>query len=109
MKAPDRDRSYVEDILQFGNEVQRIANLGSEVYLGEDFLARRAMERCLQNIGEAAARLSKPFTDTYPQLPWRDIVGLRNVLAHQYGAIDYERLWDIATVDVPYLVELLSE
>lgn len=103
-----RDYGYMEDIIQFGNEVRQIAELGREVYLGDAFLARRAMERCLQNIGEAAAHLSGHVRSGYPDIPWSDIVGLRNVLAHEYGAIDYERLWDIATVDVPLLVEQLS-
>ena len=62
----------------------------------------------MQNIGEIAAHLSGHVRSGYPDIPWSDIVGLRNVLAHEYGAIDYERLWDIATVDVPLLVEQLS-
>ncbi len=66
------------------------------------------MERCLQNIGEAAGRLSDAAKDAHPRVPWSDIVGLRHVLAHEYGNIDYERLWDIATTDVPLLAAHLS-
>ena len=58
-----------------GNEVRQIAELGREVYLGDAFLARRAMERCLQNIGEAAAHLSGHVRSGYPDIPWSDIVG----------------------------------
>ena len=76
-----RDYGHMEDIIQFGNEVRQIAELGREVYLGDAFLARRAMERCLQNIGEAAAHLNGHVRSGYPDIPWSDIVGLRNVLA----------------------------
>lgn len=88
-----RDSCYIEDIGYFGAEL----------------LPQRPLRiRCLQNIGEAAGRLSDAAKDAHPRVPWSDIVGLRNVLAHEYGAIDYERLWEIATIDVPLLAARLS-
>ena len=66
------------------------------------------MEKCLQNIGEAAKHLSQQFTDVSPHVPWAEISGLRNVVAHEYGDIDYDRLWAIAVNDVPALVAALS-
>jgi len=63
----------------------------------EDFLANRlvrnAVERNLEIIGEAARCVSQPFRDAHHEIPWRPIIALRNVLAHEYGEIRYERLW----------------
>lgn len=104
----NRDSCYIEDILGFCDEVGQVVALGEGRYFGTELLPRRAMERCLQNIGEAAGRLSDAAKGTHPRVPWSDIVGLRNVLAHEYGTIDYERLWEIATADVPLLAAHLS-
>ncbi|WP_420613509.1 DUF86 domain-containing protein [Candidatus Spongiisocius sp.] len=102
-----QDTVHIEDILYFCNEVRKIVALGFDAFIGEDLMPRWAMERCLQNIGEAANRLSQGTTDAYPHIPWPAVVGLRNVIAHEYDNIDYNLLWQIATVDVPRLVEQL--
>lgn len=103
----DKDRGRVEDILIYAGEVGQIVAQGQDAYYG-DFIRQRAMEKCLQNIGEAANGLSEGFRDAYPHVPWAEIRGLRNVVAHEYGAIDYDRLWEIAVDDLPALVADLS-
>jgi len=65
----------------------------------EDFLkdrkTRNAVERNLEVIGEAARCVSPETRDNFPDIPWRSMIGLRNVLAHEYGEIRYEILWAI--------------
>ena len=55
-------------------------------------------------IGEAAARLPAEWKLQRPEVPWRKIVGLRNLLAHGYWVIDAEELWDVARNKVPEFV-----
>ncbi len=65
----------------------------------EDFLkdrkTRQAVERSLEIIGEAARCISAQTQEGFPDIPWRSMIGLRNVLAHEYGDIRYEILWAI--------------
>jgi uncharacterized protein with HEPN domain len=58
-------------------------------------------------IGEAAARLPDDWKNRLPNVPWRKIVGLRNLLAHGYWVIDVDELWDVARNKVPELVSEL--
>jgi uncharacterized protein with HEPN domain len=77
----------------------------------EDFVRdenlRLAVERRIEIIGEAARRISGAFRDAHPEIPWRKIIAQRNVLAHEYGEIEDEIVWEVATVSVPELICLL--
>jgi uncharacterized protein with HEPN domain len=69
--------------------------------------ARRAIEfaqRALEIVGEAANRLSKEFQEAHPEIPWRKMVGLRNVLIHEYGEIDHALVWTVVQEHLPVLV-----
>lgn len=74
----------------------------------EDFATndekRSAVERQVFVIGEAAARLPDEWKQRRPAVPWRKIIGLRNLLAHDYWVIDAEELWDVAKNKVPEFV-----
>ena len=63
-----------------------------------------ALLRALEVIGEAASRVSQPLRDGHPEVPWAQIVALRNRLIHGYDAVDADRLWQILTSDVPKLI-----
>lgn len=67
-----------------------------------------AFERKLEIIGEAARRVSEGFAKATPGIPWRGVIGLRNVLAHNYGEIDRERLYDTALRELPALISALE-
>jgi uncharacterized protein with HEPN domain len=71
-------------------------------------ILRYAVERQIIAIGEAAKRVSDNFKNTHPEIPWRGIIGQRNVLAHEYGEILLERIWLVATVQIPNLIPLLA-
>ena len=79
----------------------------------EDFLAdrmvRNAVERNLEIIGGAAGCVSQAFRDSHPEIPWRAIIALRNVLAHEYGEIRYERLWLLCTQQLAVLIRQLED
>ena len=71
-------------------------------------MMQAAIERKVEIIGEAARLLSKEFKDAHPEIPWKGIVGMRHVLAHEYGEIKQDRMWTVATVHVPRLLPQLE-
>jgi len=70
----------------------------------QDYTLRRATERALQIISEAAKALPEDVRRQSVEVPWTAIIGLGNVLRHDYQYIDERRLWDIATVHLPQLL-----
>jgi uncharacterized protein with HEPN domain len=57
----------------------------------------------IQIIGEAASRLSAPFRTRSMTIPWKDIVGMRQKLVHDYMGVDLEAVWETAVKDIPVL------
>jgi uncharacterized protein with HEPN domain len=76
-------------------------------YLQEPML-RDAVERRVENIGEAARRLSVEFRENHPEIPWRPIIATRHILSHEYGVVNNETIWRVATVHVPELCRPLK-
>jgi uncharacterized protein with HEPN domain len=95
------------DMLQ---AAEAVVEFTREVSL-EEFRAKRivlrAVERELEIIGEAARRLSEAGRAARPEVPWRQIIALRNFLSHVYDAVDEERIWRLTREEVPALIEQL--
>ena len=92
---------YVADIVAAGEAILRYTNgVNFAAFVANDE-KRAAVERQVFVIGEAAARLPDEWKQARPEVPWRKIIGVRNLLAHGYWAIDAEELWDIARNKVP--------
>jgi uncharacterized protein with HEPN domain len=62
-----------------------------------------AVVKQIENIGEEVNKLEKHHLETYPHLPWLDMVATRNKLVHDYWDINPKRVWEIATIDIPAL------
>ena len=67
-----------------------------------------ALVRAVEIIGEAASRVSQETRETIPGIPWREIVGMRNKVIHDYVNVDHDIVWDVATVDLPALLAELE-
>jgi uncharacterized protein with HEPN domain len=107
MPLEEKDAAYLLDMLTAAQAVVRyVAGKTLANYVGDEIL-RDAVERRVEVIGEAAGNVSKACKDANPHIPWRKIIAQRNVLAHDYGDIDHEVLWRVATVHVPDLLNLL--
>jgi uncharacterized protein with HEPN domain len=97
------DRLYLDDIIEASDAIAEFlgtSELGT--FLDNDLL-RSAVLNKLAIIGEAASRLSARLRTRYPQVPWRKIIAFRNLIVHEYFAIDWEIVWLAATGDVPGL------
>lgn len=68
----------------------------------------RAVERSIEIIGEAARRVTTEYQDGHPEIPWREIIGQRNILAHEYGQIDHNVLYKTVKEDIPTLISQLQ-
>ncbi len=62
-----------------------------------------ALVRAIEIVGEAAGRVSQETRSAYPDLPWREMAGMRNRIIHAYFDIDLDRVWDTVTDDLPAL------
>ena len=108
MQPEDRNAAYLWDMLEAAKEVVEMTrNVPSQAFI-ENRMLVRATERTLEILGEAAKGVSTEFADQHPEIHWREIIGQRNVLAHEYGQIDHTLLYRTATVDVPPLVTILQ-
>lgn len=72
--------------------------------LDNDRVLALALVRLMEIVGEAAARLSKEVTEAHPDVPWPEIVGLRNRLIHGYDSVDHDILWHVLADDLPALL-----
>lgn len=59
-------------------------------------------------VGEATKRLSTDFRNAHPDVPWKNIAGMRDILAHQYDRVSINTLWDVIQNDIPELIELIA-
>lgn len=84
----------------------QIADAGSEVFV-EDTRSQWAVEMGLIRIGEAVNRFPPEVREAYPEQPWREIVAMRNLAAHQYDDLDPRRVWRTLTGSVPEMRDYL--
>lgn len=103
-----RDAASLLDILDSAQLVQRYVGGKTLQDLLEDVGLQDKVVRRFEIIGEAARRLSDETRDRLGSVPWRAVVGLRDVLIHDYDEVDYEELWDIVQNDLPRLIELIE-
>ena len=78
-----------------------------EDYLRDKFF-RSAVERQIEIIGEAARHVSNEYRQLHSEVPWRQIMAQRNVLAHDYGDLKHDRIWRVATIHVVDLIQILE-
>jgi uncharacterized protein with HEPN domain len=109
MKPLERDAAYLWDMLDAAKQAAEISDGIALDDLLNDTRTRYAIERALEIIGEAARRVSRETTEAHSEIPWKGIIGFRNVLAHEYGAIDYHRLFTVLKNDLPELIDALAD
>lgn len=69
----------------------------------EDRLRQDGVVRQLEIIGEASRQLSDELRRRHPEVPWRQIIGMRNRIIHEYFSVDLEIVWEVVTQDLPVL------
>ncbi len=103
-----RDDAYVLDMLLAARKVLEFTEGVDWVRFQRDELVQNAVMRQIQIIGEAARMVSPEYQREHPEVPWRDIVGMRNRLVHEYFRILPSRVWDVVEKHIPALIRLLE-
>ncbi|KQC10491.1 MAG: hypothetical protein APR55_09100 [Methanolinea sp. SDB] len=105
-----RDYSYLKHILE---AIEYIEDFSKKFNSADDLkncpLERAAIERMLTIIGEAAKNISPRIREEYPDLPWREITGMRDKIMHHYFGVDYEAVFETVKHDIPDLKEKILE
>jgi len=100
---------FLRDILESAEKVVRYTRgMDFDAFVSNE-MAYDAVLRNLEIIGEAAKHIPDEVRARYPHVPWRQMAGLRDVLAHAYFGLDDAVLWDIVQNEVPPLVELIGD
>lgn len=104
-----RDLTHASDVLAAAGLVNQFAaDLGGVEDLRANLLTQSAIMRQLEIMGEATKRLSTAFRDAHPNVPWRRIAGLRDVLIHSYDELDLDKVWETVVRDVPAIIPELE-
>ncbi len=104
----DKQPGLLRDILDSAKAIQKyMAGVTHEKFLA-DTEKQDAVLRRLEIIGEAASRLAPETQALFPDLPFRAMRGMRNIIAHDYGEVDLEQVWTTASTDLDHLVAVLD-
>lgn len=108
MAPEEQDAAYLWDMREAAREgVAILGGMGVEAFK-QDKLRCRGVERIIEIVGEAARRVSPQYQVQHPEVPWHDIIGQRNIVAHEYGQIDYDLLYKTVRQDMPVLIAVLT-
>jgi uncharacterized protein with HEPN domain len=106
---PEKDeRAALVDMLEFVHEIRSFVQGRSRQDLDTDRTLLRALERMLELVGECARRVSEGTRHAHPSIPWRAMIGMRNIIAHEYGRVDLDLVWRTAQRDMPPVTEALE-
>ena len=102
------DITSVQDIVRAAKLAQTFLKGISQESFSKDLKTQAAICRQLEIIGEATTRLSADFKKSVSAVPWREMVGMRNILIHLYEDVDTDQLWRTVDRDLPVLISALE-
>ncbi len=104
-----RDDAFLHDVIEAADRIRDGLRAIEAPEFARSPVLQDAVPYRLLVIGEALNRVSPEIKEKYSDLPWSQIVGLRHRLAHDYGGIDRDLIWRIATAHVPPLRDRVAE
>ena len=104
---PNRDRQALEDMLCAAQKVLGYAQGSTRESLPLVPMRLDALLYEIVVLGEAARRFSPEARAAHPEIPWREIIGMRSVITHGYDQIDDDELWEVIDRDLPDLMPKL--
>lgn len=104
-----RDLTYLVDMLDSAKLILGYVEGHSKSEFLREVSLQDQVARRLEIIGEAARNVSKEMKQELGMVPWREVIGLRNILIHAYGEVNYGRIWDTIQQDLPVLIDELEK
>jgi len=102
-------KTFLGHILESIGDIENyMADLSPDQFL-KSKIVQDAVTRRLEIMGEATKNIPKDFRAKYPEVPWQDIAGLRDVLIHHYFGVDQELTFDLIKNDIPNLKILITK
>lgn len=101
-RSPRSSRVYLQDIAGAIERIDEYASKGEHEFFRNGLL-QDGIIRQLSIIGEASAKLPTAFRATEPHIPWNKIIGMRNILVHDYSETDLPTIWDTVQTNLPVL------
>ena len=95
-------------MLDHAHEAVSLLGEMTEQELGHDRVIQLAITRLIEIVGEAASQVPSEVCDQYPDIPWRQVVGMRHLLAHGYDQLDYAIIHDTVRNSLPPLIDQLT-
>ena len=105
---PPNDRTRLLHMRDAAREAVTFASGRSAEDLANDRLLALALVKCIEIVGEAASKVSQVTRSQLDAVPWADIIGMRHRLIHAYFDIDFDRVLDTITADLPPLITSLE-
>ncbi len=100
---------YLQDIIEAIDRIEAYMDEVTEDSFFEDVEKQDSVIRRLEIIGEAVKNIPKSLRAKYPDVPWRNVAGLRDVLIHAYAYVNIERVWKVIKQDLPPLKGRVEE
>ena len=104
---PDRDRVFVGQMIEAAQAALDFTEGRTKDALLSDRFVAFAVVRAIQLVGQAARNVSEGVQATSPDIPWRQMIGMRNVVVHDYADVDLALVWKTVRDDLPSLVRRL--
>lgn len=104
---PDaRDAALLWDMLTHAREASELVRNETFESFSDNRVLRLAVQHLIQIVGEAANELSREFHSAHPEIPWIPIIKQRHIIVHDYGIIEDDKIWRVATIYIPELIRL---
>lgn len=106
---PPDDKARLQHVLEAAQKAVRLTEKRKRADLDTDELLSLGVTRLLEIVGEAAAHVSETTRARHADVPWSQMIGMRNRLIHGYDVIDADVLWQTVTQDLPALIRALRQ
>jgi len=103
----NRDNVFVQQILDAISKIEKYTQGGINEFHNE-MMVQDAVIRNIEIIGEVTKRISLDFKSKYPEVTWRQMAGIRDVLIHDYDSIDVAIVWNVVVKELPKIKDILG-
>ncbi|MBT1165252.1 DUF86 domain-containing protein [Bifidobacterium simiarum] len=109
MKESERDGLLLAELIEhLGYAYDDVSEFAAAEDLALDRKSRNSAAKEIEQAQECAARLSDSARTAMADVPWRELRGLRNVIVHEYGDVDWDVLYDTVMIDFPPVIDTLN-